>query len=243
VVTAGDRRGFLVASGALIGTALADRAGAAYATEALVKYDYLFLQFSEGLDHVNSFVDYLASGEAQRLDSEGAQVVGLFAPWIGWSSNQAALLVRWRGDGGRRAGALASLGRAPEVKSVTSYRLTPIARGGADAQLPQGGMYIHRWFDVPSDKVDEFASLSLSGWPAYETRFDQRIFGLFRTEPTAEDRARKIARLLLITWYGAFAVWQATRGNEQDIQGIFARRARMTLNMTPAAALLIWPKG
>jgi hypothetical protein len=102
-----------------------------------------------------------------------------------------------------------------------------------------GGIYVHRWFEVQGDSVDEFVELSSAGWQTFETLFDARIFGLFRAEASADDRAAGVARLLLMTRYATHGVWEDSRDPSTEAMQIFARRQQLTRRSWAASTRLV----
>jgi len=164
----------------------------------------------------------------------GVDVLGQFAPQLGWVNNEAAVLLR-------RSEAVSGDVRAIAAPAlVTDYRVEPLTatpRPADDDRPSPGGIYVHRWFEVDPGAVDEFVDLSGQGWERFESLFDARIFGLFR----APDGAGPIARLLLITRYGDHGVWQASRDPSTEAMRIFARRQQLTRRTWAASTLLVSP--
>jgi hypothetical protein len=167
---------------------------------------------------------------AAHLRGLSAEVVGQFAPQLGWANNQAAVLLRG-GDSALDAPGL--------IVSVTSEPLTPTLRP-ADGAIPRpGGIYVHRWFEVDAASADEFIELSGQGWKRFEAQFDTQIFGLFRAAPSPADKAAAIQRLLLITRYAGHGVWEASREPTSEAMQIFARRQELTGRTWAASTLLV----
>ena len=162
------------------------------------------------------------------------EVVGQFAPQLGWANNEAAVLLR------RREGDAASALAAPGlIADARVQRLTPTLRP-ADGDTPKtGGIYVHRWFKVDAGAADEFIELSGQGWLRFEAQFDTRIFGLFRTAPSPADTEAGLARLLLLTWYADHGVWEASRDPTSEAMRIFARRQQLTRRSWAASTLLV----
>jgi DNA-binding FadR family transcriptional regulator len=222
---------------------LATARSAEHATPSrAVEYDYLFLRFRDGLSHVTSFVDYLSSGEVEHLRNAGGEVIGVFAPKIGWSGNQAAMLIRWSVGGAHRAAALARLQKAPNLVSIERRRLSLATPLALNTELPQGGIFGLRWCDVAVDAVESIATTWAAGWPRFEAQFGMRVFGLFRAETAAPDRVQGIAHLLLINWYPSLSALQAVLDDPLTTSVFTERTERYILNSTPAVANLVWPR-
>ena len=173
-------------------------------------YEYLFLTLARGPASHQVLADRLR-------EAAGVGWVGQFAAQLGWAGNEAAVLLRGATVDPNALG-------PPLVVSARRERLTPTIRPGDADLLAAGGIYVHRWFEVEADTVDEFVSLSGQGWERFETLFDARIFGLFRADASEADRAAGVERLLLITRYGDHGVWEASRDPTTEAMQIFARR-------------------
>lgn len=190
-------------------------------------YDYLFLTLGP--------VPTPHQALAERLrELGGADVVGQFAPQLGWKTNEAAVLLR-RPEGDERTVGLG----APLVTELQAERLRPTVRPGDDDHLAAGGIYVHRWFEVEAPAAAEFIELSCQGWRGFEAQFDARIFGLFRAEPNLRDTAEGVARLLLITRYAGHGEWEVSRDPTTEAMQIFARRQRLTQRSWAASSRLI----
>jgi len=196
-------------------------------------YDYLFLTLARAPNLHAALGEKLAAA-GPALKAAGGEIVGQWAPQLGWANDEAAVIVRWageRGDSGPIAG-------AEGVVEAKLDRLTPTIRPG-DADRPAaGGVYVHRWFEIEAGAEDEFVGLSSQGWAHFETLFDARIFGLFRAEASPEDRARGTSRLLLVTRYGDHGVWEASRDPTTEAMQIFVRRQQLTRRSWAASTRL-----
>ena len=172
---------------------------------------------------------------ASALQAAGGEVVGQWAPQLGWANDEAAVLVRWTGPRGD-VGAITSL---EGVAKASVEQITPTIRP-ADANRPAaGGVYVHRWFEIEAGAEDEFVALSSQGWAHFETLFDAQIFGLFAAEPSAADRAAGASRLLLVTRYGDHGVWEASRDPTTEAMQIFQRRQQLTRRSWTASTRLV----
>ncbi|HEY2706536.1 MAG TPA: hypothetical protein VGI95_00655 [Caulobacteraceae bacterium] len=169
---------------------------------------------------------------AGHLRTTDLDIVGQFAPQLGWANNEAAVLVRAAGD------AADALSGGP-IAGARAERLTPTLRPADGAAPASGGIYVHRWFEVDAAAADEFIDLSGQGWQRFEAQFDTNIFGLFRGSQTPADTAAQIQRLLLITRYADHGVWEASRDPTSEAMQIFARRQQLTRRSSAASTLLI----
>jgi len=151
----------------------------------------------------------------------GAKAVGIFAPLLGFASNQTLVLT----DSSAPSEAVM---RAPGVVSAERHSLTPTIRPQDGATLVAGGIYVHNWFTVDAAALDEFVKLSGEAWPDFEAHFDARVFGLFAVEPSKDDLMEGARRLLLMTRYTGLAEWQKSRDPTTAAMKVFARRRDLT---------------
>lgn len=163
---------------------------------------------------------------AERLYAR-PEVVAVFSPLLGFASNEALVLVR--------AGADLGLDAAPE-------RLSPTLRPVGDAAPEPGGIYVHNWFTIDGEAVEEFVRLSGEAWPMFEGRFETRIHGLFLARESAADRAEGARRLLLMTRYRDLGEWQVSRDPTSDAMAVFMRRRELT-RVSLARSCLLMPRG
>lgn len=174
----------------------------------------------------------------QSLRQAGAAILGRFAPQLGWSSRQSAVLIGWETEE-RRAGAKP----APIFDNLGSAAnhslLRPTARPTSLAAPPKGGIYVHRWFAVPGAAIPEFVALSVEGWADFEARFATKIYGLFLADETPADRTAGERRLLLLTQYRDHGVWETSRDPTTDAMAAFRRRRALTKVTWAASSLLV----
>lgn len=176
---------------------------------------------------------------ANELSVLGNDLYGVFQPQLGFISNEVVVMTSG-GDVG------AALGQMGDVRSVETNLLTPTLRPVETAPLyrdgwPKGGIYVHRWFVVEADGVDEFVNLSGEAWASFEVSFDAQIAGLFQAARSLEDEAAGVVRLLLLTRYGSHGVWEASRSEAADPEAWkrFLRRHALTRETVGRSALLV----
>ena len=155
-------------------------------------------------------------------------VTAVFAPLLGFASNEALVL--------GRAGV--ELGFA----SHSVDRLTPTLRPTQDAAPEPGGIYVHNWFTIDGEAVDEFVRLSGEAWPDFERRFETKIHGLFLAAQTDADREAGARRLLLMTRYRDLGEWQVSRDPTSEAMQVFMRRRELT-RVSLARACTVMPRG
>ena len=164
----------------------------------------------------------------------GAGVLGVFAPLLGYASNEALVLTD------ERASSDAVL-KGSGVAAAEWRRMSPTLRPHQGARPEPGGIYVHNWFTIDAESFDEFVQLSGAAWPDFEARFDARIYGLFAVEPQAAETAAGARLLLLMTRYADLGEWQKSRDPTSDAMHIFARRRELTRVSLARACLLIPP--
>ncbi|MFC3070379.1 hypothetical protein [Phenylobacterium soli] len=170
----------------------------------------------------------------QVYASGGPGVLGVFAPLLGYASNEALVLTD------ERATSDAVL-RGTGAASAEWSRMSPTLRPHQNARPETGGIYVHNWFTIDGAAFDEFVQLSGAAWPDFEAKFDARIYGLFAVEPTAAERNAGARRLLLMTRYADLGEWQKSRDPTTEAMQIFARRRELTRVSLARACLLLPP--
>ena len=164
----------------------------------------------------------------------GPGVLGVFAPLLGYASNEALVLTD------ERASPEAVL-KGSRVAAAEWRRMSPTLRPHQNARPEPGGIYVHNWFTIDAAGFDEFVQLSGAAWPDFEAGFDARIYGLFAVEPQAAETAAGARRLLLMTRYADLGEWQRSRDPATEAMQIFARRRALTQVSLARACLLLPP--
>jgi hypothetical protein len=162
----------------------------------------------------------------------GAKAVAVFAPLLGFASNQALVLT----DATAPSEAVM---RAPGVVSVERHSLTPTIRPADGARPAAMGIYVHNWFTIDATGFDEFVKLSGEAWPDFEGHFETKIFGLFAAQPSKDDLMEGARRLLLMTGYRDLNEWQKSRNPAETARAAFARRRDLTPVSLARACVLV----
>ncbi|HEY0438339.1 MAG TPA: hypothetical protein VGC92_16980, partial [Phenylobacterium sp.] len=160
----------------------------------------------------------------------GDHLVAVFAPSLGYATNQALVLT----DDAATAGAVL---KAPGVVSGQHHVLSATTRPTAAARPRTDGIYVHRWLTVEGGAVDEVVALSNQAWPGFERDFEAQVFGLFLADASPEDQRQGARRLLLMTHYRDFSVWEASRRPDPKTSEAFARREALTRVALPRACV------
>ena len=170
----------------------------------------------------------------QVYSSGGPGVLGVFAPLLGYATNEALVLTD------ERASPDAVL-KGSGVTSAEWRRMSPTLRPHQNARPEAGGVYVHNWFTIDGSAFDEFVHLSGAAWGDFEAGFEARIYGLFAVEPQAAEIAAGSRLLLLMTRYGDLTEWQRSRDPTTEAMKIFARRRELT-RVSLARACVLIPK-
>lgn len=188
---------------------------------------HFLLKPAPGRQSQAAFAADLKDRGAASVRAAGGEPLGLFSSQLGWAAGEMALLVRW-GDRGR-----ADLAGLAAVQSLRREALSPTLRPGDADTVRPGGIHVLRWFHVEAASAEEFVRLSGEGWSDFETRFDAKVFGLFR----AAD-AEGLARFLLVTRYGDHGEWERSRDPSTAAMQTFMRRQQLTVWTQAASTLL-----
>jgi hypothetical protein len=161
-------------------------------------------------------------------------VLGVFAPLLGYASNEALVLTDQRASSD-------SVLMGSGVAAAEWTRMSPTLRPHQNDRPQPGGIYVHNWFTIDGGAFDEFVQLSGAAWPDFEARFEARIYGLFAVEPQAAETAAGARRLLLMTRYKDLGEWQASRDPTTEAMKIFIRRRELTRVSLARACILMPP--
>ncbi|MGZ5933824.1 MAG: hypothetical protein ACXWLV_03850 [Rhizomicrobium sp.] len=201
-------------------------------------YDYLSFTLERGRPTWVAFCDHVRDVAAPAIREAGGEMLGLFQGQLGFSSTEAVVLLRWPTAQRDR---LREIDRAPGVVTMHPEMLTPTVRPQDKAVLKKGGIYVHRWFTVDADSVADFVSLSNRAWTNFEGSYQTEIFGLFTAERTLQDVRDGTGRLLLLTYYASHGVWEDSRDQTRDPNGLFVQRHALTRSTIGRSSLLVLP--
>jgi hypothetical protein len=190
-----------------------------------MEYSYYELRLKRDRTAHKALADHLH-------ETLGPQAVGVFAPLLGFASNQALVLT----DGEAPSEAVM---RAPGVVSAERHALTPTIRPADGARPAALGVYVHNWFTIDAAGFDEFVKLSGEAWPDFEGHFETKIFGLFAAQPSKDDLMEGARRLLLMTGYRDLGEWQKSRNPAETARAAFARRRALTRVSLARACVLV----
>jgi len=164
----------------------------------------------------------------------GEGILGVFAPLLGYATNEALVLTD------ERASSDAVL-RGAGVAAAEWRRMSPTLRPHQGARPEPGGVYVHNWFTIDAEGFDEFVQLSGAAWVDFEARFEAKIYGLFAVEPTASETAGGMRQLLLMTRYTDLGEWQKSRDPTSEAMKSFLKRRELTRVSLARACVLLEP--
>jgi hypothetical protein len=199
-------------------------------------YDYLTFTLERGRPAWGAFVAHMRDLAAPAIAAANAEILGIFQAQLGFASNEAIVLVRSKSSMRDR---LRELDSAPGVVTMHPELLTPTVRPSDSDVLKVGGIYVHRWFSVDADSVADFISLSNRAWENFEGTYQTEIFGLFTAERTARDVQAGACRLLLLTYYASHGVWEESRDQTRDPNGLFVQRHALTRSTIGRSSILV----
>lgn len=173
------------------------------------------------------FDEAFAGGNAAPEDAGDFRV---FRTIFGSPSNEVLTMTAWAGEP-------AVTPEIPGATTLSVETLEPTVRPSAIGPLPDGGIYVLRWFMINSQDFDEFVKLSDEAWVSMEDAFEAQIIGLFR----AKDAPAGKTRMLLYTWYASLAAWEISRNQRPEAGASeawkrFARR-HMLVDFTQAIVI------
>ena len=188
-------------------------------------YDYLTFTLECRQTIWRDFVSHIQDVATPAIIAANGELLGLFQGQLGFASNAAVMVLRWTSGVHNR---LHELDDAPGVTIMHEQKLSPTVRPTDDGTLKSGGIYVHRWFTVDADRAADFVALSNQAWENFEGSYQTEIFGLFTAERTAQDLREGASRLLLLTYYASHGVWQGSREQTRDPNGLFVQRHALT---------------
>lgn len=191
--------------------------------EPLPDTNYRVLRFDELIVQPNRGEETAATLKADGAPPR-AQLLGVFVPLIGVSSNVVTVATSWTGEPAPHADQSANL------VGVRSRLFDVLARGQEPCSAE--GIYTHRWFVVAPDQVQALTEMSVEAWKSSEADTAMRITGFWRCR---EPNAKGEAVVLMIVNYPSLAAWDESRywkpkpahqaqPNRNVWGGLFARR-------------------
>ena len=169
--------------------------------------------------------------------SGGITLWGVWEGLFGIASNE--LIVVAAASGRLPASAFTDPLASAPIEIRDSLLLTPTVRPEGSAPCETPGLYVFRFFEVPTANVAEVAALSREAWETFENADDYQSEpqGLFRPL----DQSAASGRMLLVTWYDGLESWQTSRAPDPAARENFLRRRALTNGTLALATRLITP--
>jgi heme-degrading monooxygenase HmoA len=152
----------------------------------------------------------------------GPALFGVWRGQIGLEANEGIAMTAWADEEALAAGARSLAKVFADARESHAERVVATLRPDAPTPPERSGVYAFRFFELADSDWDEFASLSERAWPGFESGFDAKICGFFRSL----DVAPPAARVLLVTRYASLATWEASRADVSRDE--FQRRHKLT---------------
>ncbi|MDE1173138.1 MAG: hypothetical protein PW790_05615 [Parvibaculaceae bacterium] len=206
-------------------------------------YEYRTILLKRGISPVTHFASLVLGKGVSHITEDGGTFIGLFSPQFGFQSNEMVVLTQWPEDIDMSQESEESIYDTDDVEDYLVEILHPTPRPRSADRLKPGGVYVHRWFTVDAERVNEFIELSDKAWESFEKKFDAQVYGLFEAERDEEDLEHGETRLLLLTRYASLAVWEHSRSEDADPDawGLFRRRVELTRSTVARSSLLVVP--
>ena len=175
-------------------------------------------------------IEQLKTVAAPAVRDAGGTLFGLFIGQIGLGANEGVLLTAWPDEeGARKSGARAIEGVDLVLESEAEPLVATVRPAGPVAPT-EPGVYAHRWFEIQEKDWPEFLELSEGAWPDFESTYDVRVIGFWRSLDVRPPRAR----VQLLTYYPTLSHWERSRGtgapagSPSESHRRFARRHELT---------------
>jgi len=187
------------------------------------------------LNMVKSFNEQILS----EAEQSGYSLYGLFFGLLGLASNELYLAAVREDSKTFSNGAtpLSGLVESHDLSLQERYQLSPTVRPIEHTMRSRDGIYVFRWFDVLTRDVDKIVKLSDEAWGPFEGGFDSEVQGLF----AESDRSHEQGKMLLLTWYRDFSVWEASRRPAKEARERFRKRHDLTIETIAIATRLFFP--
>jgi len=197
-------------------------------------YCYLHLR-GEGRD--------TAALKSQLTDVAGAwrrESITIWGVWeglFGVASNE--LLVIAAAAGARQKADFDKALADQPIEIRDTQLLVPTVRPEGVAPCEAPGLYIFRFFSVPTPHMDEVVRLSRQAWETFENsdHYQSEPQGLFRPADDSDENDR----MLLVTWYDGLESWQVSRRPAPEAMENFQRRRALTGGTVALATRLSTP--
>jgi hypothetical protein len=160
------------------------------------------------------------------IESAGGICCGVIrGGMFGLRTNQVSVLSVW--PEGTKAEVRFSDPEDAKQNLVSEEQLmVATVRPTSTEKINQPGIYVIRWIRIQPDDIEEYTSLCLKTWPAFETLSSARCYGVFR----ALENDCGVSKILMLTWYENLTDWESSRSLNPADSDKWARRSEMELS-------------
>lgn len=183
---------------------------------------YEYRRFKVAAGDWERFAERLRGEGARRAAEHGGTLFGVWRGQIGLEANEGIMLTAWPDEQALASGAARLHGVFGDALESRAERLVATLRPDDPTPPVRSGVYAFRFFSIVDGDWAEFADLSARAWPGFESSYDAKICGFFRSL----DVRPPDARVLLLTRYASLAVWEASRADTGRLE--FQRRHKLT---------------
>jgi len=183
---------------------------------------YEYRRFKVAAGDWDHFAERLRGEGAREATARGGTLFGVWRGQIGLEANEGIALTAWPDEEALASGAAALHRLFADALESRAERLVATLRPDEPTPPPRTGVYAFRFFSIVDEHFTEFADLSERAWPGFESSYDAKIYGFFRSL----DVRPPDARVLLLTRYASLAVWEASRADTGRSE--FQRRHKLT---------------
>ncbi len=194
----------------------------------------------------------LASGDMEQLDFDPTLTRGsidalvaraggrLWGAWyggtFGLATNAMIFVVGSATDALDQALLERALEESHDLRVTETSVFAPMVRADPFQPLSyDNGVVIFRWVHLRPENAERYAALVRKTWPGFEKGRDLKSLALFKETKASPDRQR----LMLVTWYANFTVWEQSRVIADNERPYWAERATMELSHFGIAARFI----
>ena len=196
----------------------------------------LAVDATQNIDMEN--LDYKRQPDLEGLRGAVASNDGsLVAIWrggmFGLATNQVAVLSAWR-EVNDAARCHAELAEIADLNISAQFTGRATVRPETPQAIDREGVYIIRWIRMATVDIEEYTSLCLETWPAFQAQGTAYCYGVFRPVDDAP-----VSKLLMLTWYASLNDWEQTRVLNPADEAKWARRSEMELSHWADAGRLV----
>ncbi len=155
---------------------------------------YEYRRFKVAAGDWERFSECLRGEGAREAHKHGGTLFGVWRGQIGLEPNEGIALTACPDEESLAAGAAALHAVFADALESRAERLVATLRPDDPTPPLRTGVYAFRFFSLLDQHFPEFADLSARAWPGFESSFDTKICGFFRSLVVRPP----VARVLLL---------------------------------------------